>query len=163
MKDEIVAIIRSIAQLGRSAGIHVLVATQKPNADVVPTVLRSNLGWRAFCGRANEAGASLVALDNTLATTVDATHPGAGIVQSNSINPQFCRFYFSKFEDLDEYYRQRGLDELGYGPLDKKNEVKLEDLEGEEEITSNNEKLVYEFRDEKKEIDRYQDQTWEEV
>jgi len=37
-KDEIVSIISSIAQLGRSAGVHVLVATQKPNA----TVLR----WR---------------------------------------------------------------------------------------------------------------------
>ena len=164
LKDEIVSIIRSIAQLGRSAGIHVLVATQKPNAEVVPTVLRSNLGWRAFCGRANEAGASLVALDNTLATTVDSSKPGMGIVQSNSINPQFTRFYFSKFEDLDEYYRKRGLDNLGYTPLELENtSTNLEDLDGEEELTSNNDKTVFEFNEERTEIEKRQEQKWENI
>jgi DNA segregation ATPase FtsK/SpoIIIE-like protein len=42
LKDEIVSILSSIAQLGRSAGIHISIATQKPKADIVPTVLRSN-------------------------------------------------------------------------------------------------------------------------
>lgn len=40
LKGEIMGIIQSLAQLGRSSGVLVLVATQKPNATIVPTVLR---------------------------------------------------------------------------------------------------------------------------
>ena len=42
MKDEIIGIIQSITQLGRSAGVLMILATQKPNANIVPTVIRSN-------------------------------------------------------------------------------------------------------------------------
>lgn len=42
LRDEIMGLIASITQLGRSAAIHAIVCTQKPNASVVPTVLRSN-------------------------------------------------------------------------------------------------------------------------
>ena len=42
MKDEIIGIIQSITQLGRSAGVLMMLATQKPNASIVPTVIRSN-------------------------------------------------------------------------------------------------------------------------
>ena len=41
-KDEVVSILQSIVQLGRSAGIHIIIATQKPNASVINTILRSN-------------------------------------------------------------------------------------------------------------------------
>ena len=42
-KKEFEADVRRIAQKGRSAGIHLIVATQKPSAEVISTVLRSNL------------------------------------------------------------------------------------------------------------------------
>lgn len=42
LRAEIINLIASITQLGRSAAIHAIVCTQKPNASVVPTVLRSN-------------------------------------------------------------------------------------------------------------------------
>lgn len=162
-KDEIISIIQSITQLGRSAGILMLLCTQKPQATVVPTVIRSNTGFRCFCGRATESGSSLVALDNTLATTIDNSKPGAGIIQSAG-NPQFVRFYFSKFEDLDDYYRKRGLDNLGYTPLELENtSANLEDLEGEEELTSNNDKTVFEFNEERAEIEKRQEQKWENI
>jgi S-DNA-T family DNA segregation ATPase FtsK/SpoIIIE len=35
-----------IAQLGRAAGVHLLVATQRPDATVLPGQLRSNLASR---------------------------------------------------------------------------------------------------------------------
>ena len=35
--------VRRIAQKGRSAGVHLIIATQKPSAEVISTVLRSNL------------------------------------------------------------------------------------------------------------------------
>lgn len=42
LKTEIVSLIASITQLGRSAAIHAIVCTQKPSAVVLPTVIRSN-------------------------------------------------------------------------------------------------------------------------
>lgn len=41
-RDEIVSILNSIAQLGRSAGLALVICTQKPSFDVVNTNLRSN-------------------------------------------------------------------------------------------------------------------------
>lgn len=42
LRDEIMGLIASITQLGRSAAVHAIVCTQKPNHQIVPTVLRSN-------------------------------------------------------------------------------------------------------------------------
>lgn len=42
LRDEIMGLIASITQLGRSAAIHAIVCTQKPAYNIVPTVLRSN-------------------------------------------------------------------------------------------------------------------------
>lgn len=42
LKDEIINLVTSITQLGRSSAIHIISATQKPNSTVVPTILRSN-------------------------------------------------------------------------------------------------------------------------
>jgi len=162
MKDEIVTILSSIAQLGRSAAILVQIATQKPNASVVPTILRANLGWRAFCGKATESGASLVALDSTLACTVDNSHPGAGIVQSAGV-PAFVRFYFSKFSDLSEYYRQRGLNSHGYLDSDVISTDTVDSLSGTEELEFDNNIDEYQFEDEHVEIDKRANQAWEEV
>jgi DNA segregation ATPase FtsK/SpoIIIE-like protein len=43
MKKEIEALLQRLAQKARAAGIHVIVATQKPTVDVINTVVRSNL------------------------------------------------------------------------------------------------------------------------
>ena len=42
-KKEIEALLRRLAQKARAAGIHVIIATQKPSADVISTNLRANL------------------------------------------------------------------------------------------------------------------------
>lgn len=124
-----------------------------------------NCGFRGFCGRANETGASMVALDNNLATTIDSTYPGMGIVQSGGKN-EFIRYYFSKFEDLEDYYKKRGLDELGYSPLDADYtgaDAVVEDLEGEIEINVSRDKTEFEFEEDRVEIDNRDDQKWGEV
>ena len=104
----------------------------------------------------------MVALDSTLATTVDNTYPGAGIVQSAG-NPTFARFYFSKFEDLAKYYEERGLDNLGYDTNSKQVEEVLEDLNGEEEITNSHETINIDFENEHASIEKRGDQNWEEI
>ena len=128
-------------------------------------IFTHNCGFRGFCGRATETGASLVALDNNLATTIDSTYPGMGIVQSGGKN-EFIRYYFSKFEDLEDYYKKRGLDELGYSPLDADYtgaDAVVEDLEGEIEITVPRDKTEFEFEEDRVEIDNRDDQKWGEV
>ena len=87
-----------------------------------------------------------------------------GIVQSGGKN-EFIRYYFSKLEDLEEYYQQRGLDELGYSPIDSEfsGDGQLEDLDGEIEIIVNRDKSKYEFEKNSVEIDNREEQDWREV
>ncbi len=162
MKSEIISILTSIAQLGRSAAVHVICCTQKPLAQVIPTLLRDNLVFKCFCGKATSPGASDVALGNMLATTIDNTYPGAGIVQAVG-KPEFCRYYFSKFEDLNKYYADRGLDSMGFEPGHEEQEIALETLEGDEEIKTGNESFAFDFENEHVDIDKRQDQKWEEI
>ena len=42
-KKEIEALLQRLAQKARAAGVHVVVATQRPTADVISTTIRSNL------------------------------------------------------------------------------------------------------------------------
>ena len=162
LKAEIMGILQSIAQLGRSAGIHLILATQRPSADVVPTILRNNLGFRAFCGRAAEAGASMVALDNTLATTIEPKPPGSGIVQSAGV-PVFIRTYFSEFSDLQKYYADRGLNDMGYDPNSEEEAEVLQTLEGTEELTIDDESITFEFEGNAANIDKKMEQIFEEI
>lgn len=162
LKSEIMGILQSIAQLGRSAGIHLILATQRPSADVVPTILRNNLGFRTFCGRAAENGASLVALDNTLATTIEPKPPGMAVVQSAGV-PVFIRTYFSEFSDLQKYYADRGLDSMGYDPNVEEEAEVLQTLEGTEELIMDDESIEFEFESEKAHIDKKQEQIFEEI
>ena len=43
MKKDIETELKRLAQKARAAGIHVVIATQKPSVEVISTVLRSNL------------------------------------------------------------------------------------------------------------------------
>jgi DNA phosphorothioation-dependent restriction protein DptH len=43
MKKDIEAELKRLAQKARAAGIHVIIATQKPSAEVISTNLRANL------------------------------------------------------------------------------------------------------------------------
>lgn len=126
-------------------------------------ILTSNCGFRCFCGKATEAGSSLVALDNTLATTIDNTYPGMAVIQSAG-TPLFARVFFSKFEDIEEYYKLRGLSPMGYNSDEIINtEELLDELEGTEEISFADDKTTFEFNGESAEIDKREDQKWEEI
>jgi S-DNA-T family DNA segregation ATPase FtsK/SpoIIIE len=56
--------LRRVAQLGRSRGIHLVLCTQRPSADLVPTNIRNLMNVRvSFC--VNDAAASRMILDET--------------------------------------------------------------------------------------------------
>lgn len=52
-----------IARLGRAFGIHLVLATQRPDADIITGQIRNNIGCR-ICGRADNVLSKII-LDNT--------------------------------------------------------------------------------------------------
>ena len=55
----------TIARQGRAFGIHLILATQRPDASIIPGQIRNNMDFRV-CGRA-ESVLSQIILDNTSA------------------------------------------------------------------------------------------------
>lgn len=55
----------TIARLGRAFGVHLILATQRPDAMVIPGQIKNNLDFRV-CGRADNV-LSMIILDNTSA------------------------------------------------------------------------------------------------
>lgn len=165
LKDEIVYIMKSIAQLGRAGGIHLITATQSPYATIIPSDLRNNLGFRVFAGRAKTAGMSTATLGDgvTIATTVDTEHPGLSVANIEG-NIRFFRGYYIKevSKELENYYAQRGLDLDGYSEIVVEDEM-LDDLDGNIEIEENDDVFKVDFENESIELDQRKNQNWREI
>jgi archaellum biogenesis ATPase FlaH len=109
----------SIAKLGRAAGIHLILATQKVSKDTVETTIQENISAR-MCFRMNTLNGSLAVLGNKDAMDLPAI-PGRGIwqngskqvqVQAPSITSDEIRNFCKKLEDDFD----RGL-RMNYGEL----------------------------------------------
>ena len=103
-----------------------------------------------------------MALGSTLGTTVDGTHKGAGITKMQG---QISRvqYYFEQQKWINEtYFRQRGLDDLGYSETTSQVADDVE-LEGDLDLDSMNSTTVIDFSGEHAEIDNRKDQKFEEV
>ncbi len=55
----------TLARLGRAFGIHLILATQRPDATIIPGQIKNNLDFRV-CGRADNVLSQII-LDNTSA------------------------------------------------------------------------------------------------
>ena len=55
----------TIARLGRAFGIHLILATQRPDANIIPGQIKNNMDFRV-CGRADSVLSQII-LDNTSA------------------------------------------------------------------------------------------------
>lgn len=55
----------TLARLGRAFGIHLILATQRPDATIIPGQIRNNMDFRV-CGRADNVLSQII-LDNTSA------------------------------------------------------------------------------------------------
>lgn len=58
----------TISQLGRAFGIHLILATQRPDANILNGQIKANIGYR-ICGRADSVLSSII-LDDTSASTM---------------------------------------------------------------------------------------------
>jgi S-DNA-T family DNA segregation ATPase FtsK/SpoIIIE len=68
-RKTIEGLLKRVAQKGRAAGIHLIVATQKPSAEVISTVIRSNLPAQLAL-RVKSASDSRIILDESGAETL---------------------------------------------------------------------------------------------
>lgn len=66
--QEIEKNIATIARQGRAFGIHLIIATQRPDANILTGQIKSNINYR-ICGRADSVLSSII-LDNTEASKV---------------------------------------------------------------------------------------------
>jgi hypothetical protein len=78
-------LIGSIARLGRAAGVHLILASQRPDAAVIPGEVRNNLDARIACARMDTTP-SLMVLDSDAATRLPAIKGRAMLRMSGSLS-----------------------------------------------------------------------------
>lgn len=83
--------IQSIARLGRSAHIHVLLATQSASGNLFPSTLKNNISTRFICGRV-ESNISRMAIDTEEGESLPLT-PGSYLGYSKGETQQFQGWY----------------------------------------------------------------------
>ena len=106
----------------------------------------------------------MMALGSTLGTTVDGTHKGAGITKMQGQISRVQYYYESQKWITEVYFKQRGLDPLGYTIGAENSNVADEiELSGDIDLDNMNSTSVIEFDDQKAEIDTRKDQKFEEI
>lgn len=98
--DEILAGLTRIAQLGRAAGIHLILATQRPASDTLPGNLRANLGTR-WAFRVRTRTESRIALDAPGAESLGSA-PGTSLVSWRGSPGEFVQGLYVRDEDIAE-------------------------------------------------------------
>lgn len=111
LKSEAQSMIGSIARLGRAAGTHLMIATQRPDVKILPGELKSNLGMRAACGQMNPT-ASMMTLDSSSAVRTPG-HPKGRAVLKIYEDEEKCQVYFADQSWIDEWLKRRNMNPDG--------------------------------------------------
>jgi DNA segregation ATPase FtsK/SpoIIIE-like protein len=107
LKGEATMIIGSIARLGRAAGVHIIVATQRPDAKIIPGEVKANLPVRVNCGR-TDTNASLMILGTGEGLRVRSKPRGRMYVQSHG-KGDHGQGFFAEQEWIDNWLDKQGL------------------------------------------------------
>lgn len=96
MRDELhgeaSTILGDIARLGRASGVHLVLATQRPDATVIKGELKANLDIRIAAGRLDSTP-SMMVLDSGAATMLPGEIKGRGIVRFKGEQEQFQGYF----------------------------------------------------------------------
>lgn len=92
LHGEASVMIGEIARLGRASGVHLVLATQRPDATVIRGELKANLDIRIAAGRLDATPSSMV-LDSGAATQLPGHIKGRGIVRFGGEQEQFQGYY----------------------------------------------------------------------
>lgn len=91
LHNESAYLLGNVARLGRAAGVHLVLATQRPDATVIKGELKNNLDVRIAAGRLDNTP-SLMVLDSSIATTLPSIK-GRGIIRMSDKNKEFQGFF----------------------------------------------------------------------
>lgn len=105
MKGEISMLLTKIARLGRAAGIHLVLATQRPDSSICGGEFKANMTTRIVAGRA-DALHSHLALDNEEATRIPWRIRGRGYIQEYGVGEQFQAAY-APLDWYDEWLKKQ--------------------------------------------------------
>lgn len=107
LKGEAQMIIGSIARLGRASGVHLVIATQRPDAKLIPGETRDNLSVRIGCGRLKPS-ASLMMFDSNIGQRIHSNPRGGMYVQIHG-NGNMGQGFFAQNDWIEKYYVKNGL------------------------------------------------------
>lgn len=107
LKGEAQMIIGSIARLGRAAGVHAVIATQRPDASLIPGETRDNLAVRIGCGRLKPS-ASTMLFGSNIGQRIHASPKGGMYVQIHG-NGNMGQGFFAPNSWIDNYYEKNNL------------------------------------------------------
>lgn len=111
LKGEAKQIIGSIARLGRAAGVHLLLATQQPRADIIPSETRDNLTTRVNCGTTKPIASGMI-LNNGEGARVKGNPKGRLYVQVHG-SGDHAQGFFADPSWIDEWLESKGLNPDG--------------------------------------------------
>lgn len=129
-----------IARLGRAAGVHLIMATQRPDAKVIYGELKLNLPVRIAAGRLDSTASSMT-LDSASAAYLPSIK-GRGMLSIYGVEQEF-QGYFAEQDWIDQWLEQHpGREPEVYPALDKKPELAgagdLDEIIGAEGYDFNN-------------------------
>lgn len=104
LHGEATVIIGDIARLGRAAGVHLVLATQRPDAKVIYGEIKANLGARYMAGRSGSTP-SLMVLDSDTGTRIPDIK-GRGVVSFNG-DEEFIQGYFAEQDWIDGWLARK--------------------------------------------------------
>ena len=86
----------SLARLGRAFGIHLILATQRPDANIISGQIKNNISYK-ICGRADQVLSQII-LDNTDASTyIPSDSKGLFLNQDGTL---FKAYLFDETTDI---------------------------------------------------------------
>jgi S-DNA-T family DNA segregation ATPase FtsK/SpoIIIE len=98
--------LRDVVARGRSVGVMVAAATQRPSSDIIPTSLRDLFAWR-FAGRCTTDVSSDIVLGHGWAAkgwtsnSIDPDNPGAGFLIAGGGTPRRVKVAYLSDGDCD--------------------------------------------------------------
>ena len=123
-QEEVSANLASIARLGRAAQVFIVLATQRPSADLIDGQLRDNLSNRVVCGNV-KSNISTMMFDNTMGTRIKGKPMGRIGVQISGGQVVMAQGFFAPEEWLEDYFEKQG----GFKPIDNS-----QGMEGMEQV-----------------------------
>lgn len=121
LKGEAIMIIGSIARLGRASGVHLVIATQRPDAKLIPGEVRDNLAVRVGCGTLKPSASSML-FGSNIGQRIHASPRGGMYVQIHG-HGNMGQGFFAPNDWLNNYYEENGLTEGAAKPAEAVKEL----------------------------------------